>query len=189
MAQRVAWEAERASLEPHRLVFLDESGLRLGTPPRYGWSPRGVDAPAGHVQGSWTNMTMMGAIGLDGFRGFGTFDFATNRESFLAYVTTELCPALKPGDVVVMDNLSSHKVAGVREAIEAVGARVRYLPPYSPDYNPIEKLGSKLKESVRRACTDTRELFDAAVALAMDSITASDLAGWFQHCGYSLTST
>ena len=134
-------------------------------------------------------MTMMGAIGLDGFRGFGTFDFATSGDSFLAYVEQQLCPKLKPGDIVVMDNLSSHKVKGVREAIEAVGASVRYLPPYSPDFNPIEKLWSKLKESIRRACTDTRELFDAAVARAMDAITQSDLLGWFRHCGYPSAST
>lgn len=133
-------------------------------------------------------MTMMGAVGLDGFRGFGTFDFATSGASFLAYVEQQLCPALKPGDIVVMDNLAAHKVKGVREAIEAQGATVRYLPPYSPDYNPIEKLWSKLKEAIRRACTDTRERFDQAVAAAMDSITATDLAGWFRHCGY-LTST
>jgi transposase len=180
---------ERVALDTERLVFLDESGLRLGTPPRYGWSRRGVDSPAGHVQGQWTTMTMMGAVGLDGFRGFGTFDFATSGDSFLAYVRKELCPALKPGDIVVMDNLAAHKVKGVREAIEASGASVRYLPPYSPDYNPIEKLWSKLKEAVRRACTDTRELFDDAVARAMDSITQSDLAAWFLHCGYPVTST
>jgi transposase len=85
-----------------------------------------------------------------------------------------------------MDNLTAHKVAGVSEAIEAKGAKVLYLPPYSPDYNPIEKLWSKLKEFVRRCCTNTRELFDQAVARAMDSISSSDLAGWFRHCGYSL---
>ena len=172
-----------------RLVFLDESGLRLGTPPRYGWSKRGQDCEGTAVHGCWTTMTMMGAIGLDGFRGFGTFDFATSGDSFLAFVRRELCPALKPGDVVVMDNLAAHKVKGVRDAIENVGATVRYLPPYSPELNPIEKLWSKLKEQVRRSCTDTRDLFDDAVAAAMDSITASDLAGWYRHCGYAVAST
>jgi transposase len=180
---------EQPTLAAGRLVFLDESGLRLGTPPRYGWSPRGEDCPGTEVRGSWTTMTMMGAIGLDGFRGFGTFDFATSGDSFLAFVKTELCPSLKPGDTVVMDNLAAHKVKGIAQAIESVGATVRYLPPYSPDFNPIEKLWAKLKEYVRRADTLTRELFDAAVARAMDTISSSDLAGWFQHCGYSLTST
>lgn len=131
-------------------------------------------------------MTMMGAIGLDGFRGFATFDFATSGESFLAFVKYELCPSLNPGDTVVMDNLAAHKVKGVAAAIEAAGATVRYLPPYSPELNPIEKLWSKVKERVRRHTTETRDLFDAAVASAMDTITRSDLASWFRHCGYSL---
>lgn len=174
-------------MDARRLVFLDESGLRLGAPTRYGWSLRGKDCEGTEVRGCWTSMTMMGAIGLDGFRGFATFDFATSGESFLAFVERELCPALRPGDVVVMDNLAAHKVKGVTAAIEAAGATVRYLPPYSPKLNPIEKLWSKLKEQVRRSCTETRELFDRAVAAAMDAIRSSDLEGWYRHCGYSLT--
>jgi transposase len=134
-------------------------------------------------------MTMMGAIGLDGFRGFGTFDFATSGASFLAFIHKEVCPNLRQGDVVIMDNLAAHKVKGVRDAIEAAGATVRYLPPYSPELNPIEKLWSKLKDFVRRCRTDTREAFDNAVARAMDAVTASDLAGWYRHCGYDLIST
>jgi transposase len=176
----------QAALDPKRLVFLDESGFRLGTPPRYGWSTRGTDCPGSEVRGQWRTMTMMGAIGLDGFRGFATFDFATSGESFLAFIERQVCPALKPGDVVVMDNLAAHKVKGVQTAIEKVGASVCFLPPYSPEFNPIEKLWSKLKEIVRRAATDTRERFDDAVATAMDAITTSDLAGWFTHCGYRL---
>jgi transposase len=170
-------------------VFLDESGFRLGTPPRYGWSERGEDCPGSEVRGCWTTMTMMGAIGLDGFRGFATFDFATTGESFLAFIEHQVCPALRPGDLVVMDNLAAHKVPGVQAAIEKAGASVRFLPPYSPDLNPIEKLWGKLKDFVRRATTDSRELFDAAVAQAMDAITQSDLSGWFSHCGYSLNET
>lgn len=129
---------------------------------------------------------MMGAIGLDGFRGFATFDFATSGESFLAFIQCQVCPALKPGDVVVMDNLVAHKVQGVQTAIEMVGASVCFLPPYSPEINPIEKLWSKLKEIIRRTATDTRELFDDAVATAMNAITSADLVGWFTHCGYRL---
>ena len=141
------------------------------------------------MQGKWTSMTMMGAIGLDGFRGFGTFDFATSGASFLAFMQKEVCPRLKPGDVVVMDNLAAHKVGGVREAVEAAGASVRYLPPYSPELNPIEKLWSKLKDFVRRCSTDTREAFDDAVSRGMDAISPDDLSGWYRHCGYPLTST
>ena len=187
--QREQYLQVQPTLKPERLVFLDESGLRLGAPPRYGWSPRGEDCKGTQVQGKWTTMTMMGAIGLDGFRGFGTFDFATSGASFLAFMQKEVCPRLKPGDVVVMDNLAAHKVKGVRVAVEATGASVRFLPPYSPELNPIEKLWSKLKDFIRRQCTDTRELFDDAVAKAMDAISTDDLSAWYRHCGYNLVST
>jgi transposase len=176
----------QVALDPKRLVFLDESGFRLGASPRYGWSERGDDCPGTEVCGCWTTMTMMGAIGLDGFRGFATFDCTTSGESFLAFIEHQVCPALRPGDLVVMDNLAAHKVQGVQATIEKAGASVCFLPPYSPEFNPIEKLWAKLKEIVRRAATDTREMFDAAVATAMDAITSSDLEGWYRHCGYRL---
>jgi transposase len=134
-------------------------------------------------------MTMIGAVALDGWRGFITVDAATDGDVFLAYVTQELVPQLRPGDIVVMDNLNSHKGPDVIAAIHAAGAEVLFLPPYSPDLNPIEKAWGKLKEILRRLPTLTRDAFDQAVAYAMDCISTADLRAWTLFCGYALAST
>ena len=132
---------------------------------------------------------MLGAIALDGFRGFMNIEAGTSSNVFRAFIQHELVPRLKPGDCVVMDNLSAHRDAASLQFIKDTGATVLFLPPYSPEFNPIEKLWSKLKEHVRRLPTDSRDLFDHAVASAMDSIASSDLIGWFRHCGYDISST
>lgn len=186
-AKRMAFLAERATLDVGRLIFLDESGFRLGAPPHYGWAPIGQKSPGKSVQGSWQTMTMMGAIGLDGFRGFMTIDAATTSEIFRAFVSHELVPNLRAGDLVVMDNLSAHKDAVALSSIRAAGADVLFLPPYSPEYNPIEKLWSKMKGVMRRLETLTREAFDAAVAVAMNAVSSSDLCAWIRHAGYHLS--
>jgi transposase len=134
-------------------------------------------------------MTMLGAIGLDGLRGFLTIESATDTEVFLAFVTHQLCPNLRPGNLVVMDNLSAHKNAAVQELIEARGADVLFLPPYSPDLNPIEKLWGKLKDIVRRSATRSRDAFDCAVAHALGTITTANIRAWTHHAGYTVTST
>lgn len=176
-------------LETARLVFLDESGFRLGSPPRFGWAPRGKKAPGKTVESHWTTITMIGAVALDGFRGFMTINSGTSTEVFRAFVEQELVANLRAGDILVMDNLSAHKNPRVLEAIRAVGADVVFTPPYSPEFNPIEKAWAKLKDAIRRAETLTRETFDQAVAHAMDTITPSDVSAWVGHCGYTLTST
>lgn len=175
----------QASLDARKLVFIDESGFRLGTTTRYGWSPKGVDAP-GKEPGSWDTMTMIGGIALDGFRAFTTIDMATSAEVFAAFVEVELVPSLKPGDIVVMDNLSAHKNAQALTAIRQAGAEILFLPPYSPEFNPIERLWSKLKEFVRRLQTLTREAFEKAVAAAMDAITLEDIRAWTVFAGYTV---
>ena len=131
---------------------------------------------------------MLGAIGLDGFRGFMNIESGTSSDVFRAFVEQQLVPHLKAGDCVVMDNLAAHHDARSLKAITNAGATVLFLPPYSPEFNPIEKLWSKLKEFIRRQKTDSRDTFDDAVACAMATITSSDLLGWFRHCGYTLTS-
>jgi transposase len=171
------------------LIFVDESGFRLGTPPRYGWAPIGEKAPGKTVCGSWQTMTMLGAIGLDGFRGFLTIDLPTTSDLFLAFVTHQLVPNLRPGDIVVMDNLAAHKHPAVLAAIAAAQADVLFLPPYSPEFNPIEKAWGKLKDILRRLPTLCRETFDRAVATAMDAITTDDIRAWTIHAGYDLAST
>jgi transposase len=133
--------------------------------------------PGGH----WKILTILGAMSLRGIVASMTIEEATDGDIFLAYVEHILCPALRPGDVVVMDNLSSHKIKGVRELIEKVGAEVLYLPPYSPDLNPIEKAWSKLKQLLRCAKARTSETLQQAIAEAIRLITPDNAKAWFNH--------
>lgn len=188
-AKREAFLENQAELDPARLIFLDESGFRLGSPPHYGWALRGEKSPGKSVQGSWETITMIGALALDGFRGFMTIDSGTSAEVFRAFVSHQLVPNLREGDIVVMDNLSAHKNATAIEMIRAAGADVLFLPPYSPEYNPIERAWSKMKEMLRRMDTLTREAFDAAVATAMAAISLDDVRAWTQFAGYDLRSS
>jgi len=129
---------------------------------------------------------MLGAMSLGGMVAAMTIESATDGDVFLAYLEQVLCPKLKPGDVVVMDNLSAHKVAGVRELIEARSAELLYLPPYSPDLNPIEQAWSKLKQLLRGAKARTTEALEQAIAQALATLTAANASAWFAHCGYGL---
>jgi len=176
-------------LRAARLVFVDESGFRLGTPPRYGWSQRGIKSIGKHICGRWETITMLGAIALDGFRGFMTINAATSGDVFLAFVEQQLVPNLHPGDIVIMDNLAAHKRPEVIAAIRQAGADVLFLPPYSPEFNPIERLWAKLKDFVRRRSTANREAFDAAVRDAMDAISNGDIRAWTTFAGYDLTAS
>lgn len=128
-------------------------------------------------------MTLLGAMSVDGLVATMTVEAPTDGEVFLAYLEQVLCPRLKPGDVVVMDNLSSHKVAGVRELIEAAGADMLYLPPYSPDFNPIEQCWSKLKQALRSAKARSVHALQQAVAEAIPTISPNNAQAWFRHCG------
>ena len=187
--KRETFLQEQPALDASKLVFLDESGFRLGSPPNYGWAPVGEKSPGKATHGAWRTMTMIGAIALDGWRGFLTLDAATDGDIFLAFVEQELGPNLRPGDWVVMDNLAVHKRADVIAAIRATGADVLFLPPYSPEYNPIEKVWAKLKDILRRLATLSREAFDDAVASAMREISAADINAWTKYACYSLAPT
>ena len=132
--------------------------------------------PGGH----WKIMTILGAMSLRGMIATMTIEAATDADIFLAYVEHVLCPALKPGDVVVMDNLSSHKVSGVRELIETAGAEVLYLPPYSPDLNPIEKAWAKFKQLLRSVKARTKEALEQAIQEALKLISADNAQAWFR---------
>lgn len=136
--------------------------------------------PAGH----WRTLTVLGALTCDGLLATMTIEAATDGEVFLAYVEQVLRPKLRPGQVVVMDNLAAHKVAGVRETIEAAGARLVYLPPYSPDFNPIEPCWGKIKQCLRALKARTLETLEQAITQALASITPDNALAWFQHCGY-----
>lgn len=165
-------------------MFVDESGCNIAMAREYARAPRG-DRAHGAKPARWgNNVSLVGALGLDGLRTLMTLEGAVDGEAFVGFVQHFLVPKLRPGDVVWMDNLSVHKIQGVQEAIEGVGATLRYLPPYSPDLNPIERCWSKLKALLRSAAARTREALDAAIVAAMAAITARDAAGWFSHAGY-----
>lgn len=183
-AKRADFIGKQPQLDIARLIFLDESGFRLGSPLRYGWAPRGQDSPGKTVEGQWEYVTMIGALALDGFRGFMTVDAGTSAEVFRAFVQQQLVPNLRNGDIVVMDNLAAHRDAEAVAAIRSRGADVLFLPPYSPEFNPIEKAWGKIKDALRRLATRTRDAFDAAVATAMEAISLHDVTAWAQHAGY-----
>jgi transposase len=150
----------------------------------YGRSPIGTRLIERVPCGRWKTTTFLGALRVDGFIAPLTIDGAINGTVFLSWVRQHLCPALRSGDVVVMDNLSSHKVAGVREAIEATGAELRYLPPYSPDLNPIELAFSKLKKLLRDGAQRTIDTLWDLCGKILDEFQEPECRNYFRHCGY-----
>lgn len=171
------------------LVFLDECGATTQMTRSSGRCQKGLRLVAPVPQGHWKVLTTIAAMTTAGILAAVTIDAATDAEIFREFVKAALVPALRPGQVVVMDNLSSHKTPGIREAIEAVGCRVLYLPPYSPDLNPIENAFSKLKSRLRTLAARTVETLGHAIAEALATITQSDAQGYFRHAGYIATAT
>lgn len=166
------------------LIYLDESGVSTQMTRLYGRAEGGQrvhdTVPGGH----WKMLTILGAMDHNGMLAAMTVEAATDREVFLAYLDQVLCPKLRAGHVVVMDNLSAHKVDGVRQRIEARGASLLYLPPYSPDLNPIEKAWSKLKTGLRAAGARTVQALEQAIENLLPAITQQDAQAWFHlRCG------
>ena len=178
-AERAAFLAWARRVDVRRLVFLDESGANLAMGRSHAWLPRGHELIEPRPMNWGDNLSLVGATRLTGWVTMATGWDAINTSRFVAWVRRRLVPRLRPGDIVVMDNLSAHKHAVA--AIRAAGANVLFLPPYSPEYNPIEKAWAKLKDIVRRAATLTREAFERAVAAAMDQITIADIRAWTGH--------
>jgi transposase len=173
-------------MDPQRLVFLDESGVSTHMTRLWGRALRGERVREGAPGGSWQIVTLLGAMTTTGLVATMTVPSSTDGDVFLAYVEQILCPALKPGQVVVMDNLSAHKVAGVRQRIEQAGATLLYLPPYSPDFNPIEQCWAKIKQLLRSAKARVLDVLDRALTDAITAITPQNAAAWFHHCGYRI---
>ncbi len=155
---------------------------------RYGRAPQGERVVGAVPQNYGANVTILAALGSQGVEAVMTIEGATDAEVFQVYVEQVLRPTLRPGDIVIMDNLRAHKVAGIREAIEQAGAQVLYLPPYSPDLSPIEPCWSKLKTALRTAQARTREALEQAIAQALATSTVPDAHHWCLHCGYTLQS-
>lgn len=181
---REAWFANQDALDPDRLVFLDETAAATNMARRYGWAPRGQRCRIAVPQGHYKTTTVTAALRADGLCALDLADGATNGGRFRAYVTDTLAPVLRPGDTVILDNLTAHKVAGVREAIEAAGARLLYLPPYSPDFNPIEQIFSKLKRLLRTAAARTVPDLWAAIRHALARFTAQECRNCLTAAGY-----
>ncbi len=150
----------------------------------YGWGKKGERVPGLKPARFCQNYTMIGALNSDGISTLMTTNGGTTGEVFLTFIKHFLVPTLKPDQIVVMDNLSSHKVKGVRELIESAGCKVVYLPPYSPDLNPIENCWSKMKTCIKGIGARTYAKLDSAIAWAMDKVSSSDVLGWAKHCGY-----
>jgi len=171
-------------VSPSKLVFIDESGSHISMTRAYARAPVGIRAVGRTPRNRGRVLTMIGALARKGFRALMTIEGGTTGAVFLVFVNEHLVPSLKKGDVVVLDNLAAHHATGVREAIEAAGARVIYLPPYSPDLNPIEMGWSKVKSVLNRIGARTVLRLNRAVHTAVASVTPSDGAGWFAHAGY-----
>jgi transposase len=152
----------------------------------YGRAPRGHRV-VGSIPKNWGhNVTLLAALSTTGVEATMTIEGATDTDVFCAYLSEVLSPTLRTGDIVVMDNLSAHKAQRVRELIEARGARLVYLPPYSPDFNPIERCWSKIKTALRAAKARTSERLNEAIKQAFETVTEADARAWFTHCGYAL---
>lgn len=180
------WQQTWLGLEAENLVFLDESGSNQAMAPRYGYAPKGERSHGQVPRNRGKNTSILATLGPQGLVGTMTVEGATNTEVLLTYLKEMLCPALRPGQIVVLDNLAAHKNEAVREIIESVGCRLLFLPACSPDFNPIEHAFAKLKAFLRKAKARTQEALEAAIAAGLATITAQDARGWFKHCQFPL---
>jgi transposase len=173
-------------LDLKRCKFIDESGINLALTRLYGRAPRGERAIGSTPINYGRNVTLIGALGSQGLDALLMIEGATDGEVFRAYTERILGPTLVAGDIVIMDNLAAHKVSGIREAIEASGAQLLYLPPYSPDLSPIERCWSKIKTALRAIGARTYRALNRAIKQALETISESDALAWFAHCGYKV---
>ena len=181
---RNEWRASQGKLNPERLVFIDETGAATDMARRYGRCPRGQRLASGVPWGHWKTTTFVAALRVGQIAAPCVFNGPMDGPSFRAYVGQFVVPILRRGDIVVMDNLPSHKVAGIREAIEAAGAKLRYLPAYSPDFNPIEQFFAKLKALLRKAAARTVEALITAIAEALNNVSPQECENYLANQGY-----
>jgi transposase len=182
--ERWLWRAGQTALDPSRLVFIDETGTNTKMARLRGRCPRGEPLVAAVPHGHWKTMTFVAGLQHDGITAPFVIDRPMNGAIFKLWVTRCLVPTLKPDDIVIMDNLSSHKVTGVREAIEAAGAELAYLPPYSPDFNPIEQFFAKLKAMLRKAATRTIDELWRTIGDIIDTVSTTECQNYFANSGY-----
>ena len=183
-AARREWIESQPTLDVTKLVFLDETGASTNMTRTRGRAPKGERCVASVPHGHWKTTTFIAGLRYNDITAPMVLDGPMDGEAFLVYVRTFLCPTLQPGDIVIADNLRSHKVAGVRDAIEVAGATLRYLPPYSPDLNPIEKLFSKLKTLLRKAAKRSVDALWNEIGQLLQRFSPEECTNYFQSSGY-----
>jgi transposase len=184
LRRRRAWFENQLELDPQRLVFIDETGASTKMARRYGRAPRGERCQASVPHGHWKTTTFVGALRLEGMVAPMILDGPMHGAAFIAYVEQVLVPTLQPGDIVVMDNLPAHKPVAVREAIQAAGAELLFLPPYSPDFNPIEMAFAKFKAFLKKVAARTVDDLWDAITQAVDLFTPDECENYFAAAGY-----
>lgn len=185
--KRERWKAHQASIDPSRLVFIDETWAKTNMTPLRGWGPKGERLNGSVPFGHWNTMTFIAALRNDRIDAPWVLNGPVNGEAFRTYVEAELVPTLKAGDIVIMDNLGSHKGPAIRAAIRSVGARLLFLPPYSPDLNPIEQVFAKLKHLLRKAAERTVEDTWRRIGSLLYQFTPEECARYIENSGYAPT--
>jgi transposase len=183
--RRAAWHDEQAGLDVHSLVFIDETWAKTNMTPTHGRGRRGERVIARVPFGQWRTSTFLAALRWDGLTAPAVFDGPINGRSFTAYVEQVLAPTLRPGDIVVLDNLGSHKGNAARTAVHRAGAELRFLPPYSPDLNPIEQVFAKLKTLLRRTAPRTRHALWTSIGTLLDRFTLEECRNYIHNAGYT----
>jgi transposase len=185
--RRAQWRKYQPSVDPARLVFIDETWTKTNMAPLRGWGPRGERLPAKAPYGRWNTMTFIAALRHDRIEAPWLLDRPINADRFQAYIEAVLVPSLHPGDMVIVDNLQSHKRRAVRQAIRKAGAKLFFLPKYSPDLNPIEQVFAKLKHLLRKAAARTNDAVCDTIGTLLQSYTADECANYFKNSGYGCT--
>jgi transposase len=183
--RRAQWTKHQGRIDPSRLVFIDETWTKTNMAPLRGWAPRGMRLLAKVPHGHWKTTTFLAALRHDRIDAPWLLDGPIDGESFQTYVDKVLVPTLRPGDIVIMDNLGSHKGKAVRRLIRAAGANLIFLPKYSPDLNPIEQVFAKLKHLLRKAAARTVETVCTAIGQLLGAFTAHECANYFKNAGYA----
>ena len=183
--RRRRWKTHQGKLDPARLVFIDETWAKTNMTRLRGWAPRGHRLPAQVPHGHWRTLTFLAALRCDRIDAPCVIDGPVNGRSFAAYIEQFLVPTLAPGDIVIMDNLGSHKGQPVRRAIRKAGARLLFLPPYSPDLNPIEQVFAKLKTLLRKADERTVEATWRRIGALLDAFSPDECANYLRNSGYA----
>jgi transposase len=185
--RRAQWTKYQGRIEPERLVFIDETWTKTNMAPLRGWAPRGMRLTAKVPHGHWKTTTFLAALRHDRIEAPWVLDGPIDGDSFRTYVEKVLVPSLKPGDIVILDNLGSHKGKVVRQLIRSAGAKLIFLPKYSPDLNPIEQVFAKLKHLMRKAAARTLEAVCAAIGQLLQAFSPQECANYFQNAGYAPT--